>query len=153
MKYEQLVSQVLKDDCFYRLTGLNRSTFIEMVGVLKLAEKSQKALGGKRNILTIEDRLLITLEYWREYRTYFHIGKSVGISESSAYRNIKWCEDTLVKSKMFNLRGKKALCSKDFVFDTVLIDASETPIQRPKKAKKLLFGQKEASHTQNAARC
>jgi hypothetical protein len=37
------------------------------------------------------------LEYWREYRTYFHIGQARGISESAAYRNIKWRENTLGK--------------------------------------------------------
>ncbi len=151
MRYEQLKAQSVRDEDFYRLTGVKRSTFVEMVAVLSQAEKSQKALGGKHNILTIEDRLLITLEYWREYRTYFHIAQSVGLSESSAYRNIKWCEDTLAKSRMFSLSGKKALCCQDFIYDTVLIDASETPIQRPKKAKKLLFGQKKASYSQNTA--
>ena len=45
----------------------------------------------------MEDRVLMTLEYMREYRTYFHIGASYGISESSAYRNIKWIEDILIK--------------------------------------------------------
>ncbi|MEH2211389.1 MAG: transposase family protein [Nostoc sp.] len=28
----------------------------------------------------MEDQLLMTLEYWREYRTYFHIGQSWGVS-------------------------------------------------------------------------
>jgi hypothetical protein len=43
------------------------------------------------------------LGYWREYRTYFHIGQAYGLSESAAYRNIKWCENTLAKSKAFRL--------------------------------------------------
>jgi Helix-turn-helix of DDE superfamily endonuclease len=49
------------------------------------------------------------LEYWREYRTYFHIGQAYGLSESAAYRNIKWCENTLAKSKAFRLPGRKAV--------------------------------------------
>ena len=28
----------------------------------------------------------MALEYWREYRTYFHIGQSWGVNESTAYR-------------------------------------------------------------------
>jgi Helix-turn-helix of DDE superfamily endonuclease len=47
------------------------------------------------------------LEHWREYRTYFHIGQARGISESAAYRNIKWRENTLAKSKAFRLPGRK----------------------------------------------
>jgi len=33
----------------------------------------------------MENRVLMALEYMREYRTYFHIGASYGIAESSAY--------------------------------------------------------------------
>ena len=72
-----------------------------------------------------------------------------GISESAAYRNIKWCENTLAKSKVFRLPGRKAVAASDQVFDIVLIDA--TPIERPKKTKALLFGQEEAAHAENAA--
>ncbi|SPR14136.1 IS5 family transposase ISOt6 [Orientia tsutsugamushi] len=38
----------------------------------------------------------MVLEYLREYRTYFHIGQNYGISESLAYKAVKWV-DTLVK--------------------------------------------------------
>ena len=31
--------------------------------------------------ISIEEQVLVTLEYWREYRTYFHIGTSGQISE------------------------------------------------------------------------
>ncbi|KJV52299.1 DDE superendonuclease family protein [Orientia tsutsugamushi str. Gilliam] len=34
----------------------------------------------------------MALEYLREYRTYFHIGQNYGISESSAYKAVKWVE-------------------------------------------------------------
>jgi len=45
--------------------------------------------------------LLMALEYLREYRTYFHIGQSYGLSESNAYQTIKWVEDTLIKEGTF----------------------------------------------------
>jgi hypothetical protein len=50
------------------------------------AELQKKALGGKPNNLPMEDRLLMTLEYLREYGTYFHIAASYGLSESICYR-------------------------------------------------------------------
>jgi hypothetical protein len=86
------------------------------------------------------------LEYWREYRTYFHIGQAYGLSESAAYRNIK-----LAKSKAFRLPGRKAVAAIDRAFDIVLIVVTETPIERPKKIKALLLGQEEAAHTENSA--
>ena len=89
--------------------------------------------------------LLMTLEYLREYRTYFHISRSYGVSESTAYKTIKWVEDTLIKHPDFSLPGRKTLLEKNY--DTVLIDATESPIERPKKkAKTLLFGKKEKAY-------
>jgi len=140
----------LKGEAFRRLTGVRRETFETMAALLSAAKRKQKAAGGKPNRLGIEDQLLMMLEYWREYRTYFHIGQGYGLSESAAYRNIKWCENTLAKSKAFRLPGRKAVVGER-AFDIVLIDATETPIERPKKTKALLFGQEEAAHAENPA--
>jgi Helix-turn-helix of DDE superfamily endonuclease len=49
----------------------------------------------------------------REYRTYFHISQSYGISESSAYKAVKWIEDTLIKHPDFALPGRKELLKSD----------------------------------------
>src|ERR1700745_3110527 len=141
----------LKGEAFRRLTGVQRSTFDAMSTLLFAAKRQQKAAGGKPNTLCIEDQLLMMLEYWREYRPFFHIGQAYGISESAAYRNIKWCENTLAKSKSFRLPGRKAVVANERAFDIVLIDATETPIERPKKTTALLFGQEEAAHIENSA--
>ena len=87
----------------------------------------------------MEDRLLMALEYIREYRTYFHVSQSYGVSESTAYETIKWIEDTLIKHPDFALPGRKALLKSDVDYEFVLIDATETPIERPKKTKALLL--------------
>jgi hypothetical protein len=79
----------------------------------------------------------MSLEYLREYRTYFHIGQSYGISESAAYKTVKWVEDTLVKHPDFSLPGRKELLKSDMEYEVVLIDATETPIERPKKDKSI----------------
>jgi hypothetical protein len=143
----------LKGEAFRRLTGVQRSTFEKMTALLFAAKCKQKAAGGKPTTLCIEDQLLMMLEYWREYRTYFHIAQARGISESAACRNIKWCENTLAKSKALRLPGRKAVAASELAFDIVLIDATETPIERPKKTKAILFGQEEAAETENPACC
>ncbi|MFI0478854.1 MAG: transposase family protein, partial [Candidatus Rhabdochlamydia sp.] len=94
MRYDCL--KEFKDEEFRRLTGVKRSTFEKMVDILKEAESSKKLLGGRPNRLSIEDQLLMALEYIREYRTYFHVGASYQISESACYRNIRWIEDVLI---------------------------------------------------------
>lgn len=133
MKFEQIKEEL--SDNFRRLTGIKRTTFDMMTAILIKAESALKVRGGKPNKLSIEDRLLMTLEYLREYRTYFHISRSFGISESACYRNIRWVEDTLIKDGKFSLPGRKALLKSDVEYEVVLIDATESPIERPKKNK------------------
>ncbi len=79
----------------------------------------------------------MALEYLREYRTYFHVGQSYGISESSAYKAIKWIEDTLIKHPDFALPGRKALLKSDQEYEVICIDVAESPIERPKKNKSI----------------
>ena len=95
MKYDKIKNY--KDEEFRRLSGVKGSTFKKMIEILQEAEKKKKVRGGKPNSLPMEERLLMALEYLREYRTYFHVASSYGISESSGYRNIKWIEDRLIK--------------------------------------------------------
>ncbi|MDY6551623.1 helix-turn-helix domain-containing protein, partial [Acinetobacter faecalis] len=58
---------------------------------------------GRPHKLPLEDRLLLCIEYWREYRTFFHLGMSYGVSETSAIRITRVIEDTLIRSGKFNL--------------------------------------------------
>jgi len=115
-----------------------------MVTILSEAEALLKTQGGKPNKLTVEDRLLMALEYLREYRTYFHISHSYGVSESACYRNIRWVEDTVIKNGTFALPGRKALVKSDVEYELVLIDATETPIERPKKNKSAIIRAKRS---------
>lgn len=79
----------LQPEAFRRLTGVKPTTFEKMVILLGRAFASKKAQRGRPNKLSIEEMLLMTLEYLREYRTYFHISQSYGVSESSAYKTIR----------------------------------------------------------------
>lgn len=131
MKHNQLLD--LKDEHFRRLTGVKRKTFENMLEILKEADNKKKAKGGRKNKVGLADQLLMALEYIREYRTYFHIGQSYGLSESVTYKTIRWVEDTLIKHPDFALPGKKALLKSDNEYEVLLIDATESPIERPKK--------------------
>ena len=129
MLYETI--ERLKDTDFKRLTGVQRETFDQM---LKVVEKGLRDF-GRPTKLNRADQLLMTLMYWREYRTEFHIAQSYGLSESTVCRTIQKVENALVRSGKFRLPGKKALQPSDTVFEVVLVDVSEQPIERPKKAK------------------
>lgn len=133
MKYEGIKG--LEDEKFRRLTGIKRSTFKKMIEILNKADKCKQGKGGRKPKLSIENRLLMALEYIREYRTYFHVSQSYGVSESSCYETIKWIENTLIKPPNFALPGRKALLKSDMEYELILIDATETPIESPKKNK------------------
>src|SRR3954471_24261148 len=115
MRYDQ--AKALEAEKFRRLTGVKLPTFSKMVDILRQADIQKKLQDGRKNKLSIEDQLLMTLEYLREYRTYFHIGQSYGISESSAYKGVKWVEDTLVKHPDFALPGRKELLKNDMEYE------------------------------------
>jgi hypothetical protein len=129
MRYETI--KHLKDTDFKRLTGVRRETFEKMLAAI---EKGLRNF-GRPTKLSRADQLLMTLMYWREYRTEFHIAQSYGISESTVCRTIQKVENALVHSDKFRLPGKKVLQASDTVFEVVLVDVSEQPIERPKKAK------------------
>ena len=123
----------LDEKKFRRLTGVKRTTFDKMADILKQSITTRKTNKGRKKKLSIENMLLMTLEYIREYRTYFHISQSYSVSESNAYKTVKLVEDTLIKHPDYALPGRKALLKSDVEYEIVLVDASESPIERPKK--------------------
>ena len=135
-RYQTLPPEILRDINFRRLTGVLPETFEKMVELLREAHQKKKARGGRPNKLSMEDMLMMALEYWREYRTYYHIGVCYGLSESNTYQTIKWVENVLIKSGAFSLPGKKALLDNDTELEFILPDATETPIERPKRGRK-----------------
>ena len=128
MRYEEIKNRSNKD--FKRLTGVEQRTFKHMVKVL---EKEMPNFGRPPK-LDRADQLLMTLMYWREYRTQFHIAQAYGISESAVCRTIQKIEDVLIKSGQFQLPGKKTLQPNDTIIEIVVVDATEQPIERPKKS-------------------
>lgn len=124
----------LKPTEFKRLCGVRPETFEAMMSVLRQDEAGKPI--GRPSKLSLEEQLLMTLEYWREYRTYFHIGQTWGVNESTAYRIIKKTEDRLIASRAFTLPGKKKLVAADNQIEVVVVDVTETPIERPKKNRK-----------------
>lgn len=131
MKYEKM--RHYAEGKFRRITGIRRKTFRRIVEILEIAEKEIRSKGGPKPKLSIEDMLLASLEYWREYRTYAHIAVGFELSESQIFRIVKWVENVLIKDGTFSLPGKKVLLDDNSEYEIVLLDATESPVERPKK--------------------
>ncbi|WP_407571729.1 hypothetical protein [Deinococcus altitudinis] len=80
----------------------------------------------------------MTLEFWREYRTYFHLAQDLlgrtaplatlarwGVHETTVLRTVVRVEDSLLQSGRFSLPGKKTLTDAGTVFTAVVVDVSE----------------------------
>ena len=129
----------LSDEKFKRCIGTSKAVFLMMLGVLQTAYDKLHATGGKPPDLTVGDKLLITLKYYREYTTMESIADDYGCSKSSVCRSIHWVEDTLSADGRFQLPGKKALQEDETTPvppKTVAIDVMEHRIERPKKNRK-----------------
>lgn len=132
-KYEQI--RFLSEASFRRLTGVHKTTFAQMEVILREQITSSKKVSGRPSHLSVADQLLMMLEYNREYRTYFHIAQSYQVSEATAFRLINRAEKLLLQSGKLSLPGKKALLQSPTSYEVVLVDATETRIERPKKSK------------------
>lgn len=133
MNYESI--QRLSAPAFKRSVGIDRALFHELVGVLAKAEANKKKSG--RPSLSLENQLCLALSYWREYRTFFHLGRSFGVHESNAQRITCRVEERLAASGLLDVvkpvTGSEPPTGTETERRVVLLDASEVPIERPKK--------------------
>ena len=145
MNYARL--QTLKASDFRRYCGVSPAVFAKLVGILRphLPQTGQR--GGQPSFC-VEDQLLITLEYWREYRTYFHLAQSWETSESTICRIVQRVEAVLSASDECHLPGKQRLGQPQSGLKLVVVDVTETPIERPKKTATLLQRQAKATYSQ-----
>lgn len=143
MKLEKI--RKLKPKKFKRRFGVEKETYNLLVEIVKKEQKNKQR--GRKNKLIVEEQVLVTLQYFREYRTYFHISEDWNVSESTICRIVHKVEKILISSGYFSLRGKKELIKKNNGIKAVLIDVTETPIERPKKRQKIYYSGKKKEHT------
>jgi len=119
---------------FKRLFGVKIAIFRQMLEILHTAHEKLHKNGGKPNTkLQVEDKLLLALQYWREYRTMEHLAFDYNTVKSYVHTSIEWVENTLIRSGEFRLPGKKALIAEGQQPKTLAVDVTESPIERPKK--------------------
>lgn len=124
----------LSDADFQLYLGIDRPTFYTALEILETENKIQRKKGGTPLKTSIFERLVITLNYYREYRSLRHIAIDYGISKSNVDQIIHWTENMLIKSGKFSLPSKRELYQSD-TEENVLVDATEVEIERPKKNK------------------
>ena len=129
-RYEKATK--LSEADFKQIIGVQKDTFEAMLDVLRDAYAEKHKRRGRQAKLTVEDQLFMGLKYWRQYVTQKELAFEFEVGEATAHDVIVWVEDTLIKSAKFSLPGKKALLD-DTEIEIVLVDVTESPIERPKK--------------------
>ena len=115
---------------------------------LRRAYREKHKHGGKPPKLSVLDKLIIALQYWREYRTYRHIAFDYGVGKSAIGNAVIWVEDVLIKSGLFALPSCRSML-KESGIELVIVDVTEQPIERPKKGRKNGIPAKKVPHNQN----
>lgn len=153
MFYKEIAS--LSKEKFKRLTGVKKEVFTLMLNVVDDYKSSirKHPSRGTPSKLSNSDKLLLMLMYYREYRSQFHIGVTYGISESRVCEIISEIESILLSDKRFHLPGKKELLKPENNFEVVLVDVTESPVERPKKATPKLLREKEKTYSKSTISC
>ena len=136
---------IQNDATFKELFGVKKEIFKQMLDVLTDAREKRRRKGGPRPKLSVGDQLLLTLQYWREYRTMAHLAYDYEIAKSTVSDTIALVENTLIQTEMFHLPGKKALLDRENSGRTLAVDVTESPIERPKKNKKTGIRERKSS--------
>lgn len=142
MNYE--TSKNLSDVRFKRLVGVEGEIFEKMITILTQVYQEKHSKGGRKPKLSLEDLLMATLQYLREYRTYEQITADFGIHESNIIRRSQWVEEVLIQNGFHVSKTKIAPA------DTLLLDATEIKINRPKKKQGLSYSGKKKYHVLKA---
>ena len=136
-----------KEALFKRLYGVKPATFNQMLLILQKEFNVLHKSGGRPPKLKPLDKLYITLKYLREYRTMDSLAAEYHACKGTICLSIQWVEDTLAKDGTFALPGKKVLKRKSPSIEYIVVDVTESPINRPKRNQKEYYsGKKNVTH-------
>lgn len=126
----------LKEKDYQKYFGVTRATFDKMLEILEDADRYKRRNGERPSVLSVLDKLVIMLQYYREYRTMDNIAFDYGTNKSTVYYAIRWSEETLIKDKTFHLPSRKKML-EDTSIKVIVADATECEIERPQKNRKI----------------
>jgi hypothetical protein len=124
-----------KEHAFKRVFGVEIKTFNKIKEILEKEYKKTHKRGGSRPKMPAEDKLHAALKYLRECRTMESIGGGYGVKKSAICESIQRVENTLKKDGAFKLPDKKVMKETAGTTGYVVIDVTESPVNRPKKTK------------------
>jgi len=122
---------------YKEIFGIEKYVFDRILCLLEIADTCQrKSNAGRKSQLSILDKLVIALQYWREYRTYRHIAFDYGVGKSVIGETVIWVENTIIASGFCNLKSARELRENISKIRIAVVDVTEQEIERPKRGRK-----------------
>jgi hypothetical protein len=146
--YEKIKQLNEKD--YKQITGVTWEVFEKMHEVLRKKHIEEHAKGGQPG-MAVEMRLTLSLEYWREYRSFRHMANDHQISKTEINRAVLWVEDALSESEEFKIKELKERFrpGEETVISVIVVDVEEQPIERPVTKQEASYSGKKRDTRQN----
>jgi len=146
--YESLSN---KEQKFARMSGLKKELFDKLADkvreqISKHQRENPLSTRGKKAVMSLDNKLLLMLMYYREYHTCLSISEMYGISEGYANKIVHKMNKLVIKA--LPLGKKRKVGSKEI--KAVLIDASEQRIERPQRKQRQYYSGKKNAHHQSS---
>ena len=131
---------------FQRKIGIEQTKFIVVLEKVRDYietdhKRNPRKTRGQKASICIEDKLLLTMHYLRNYPTFTNLGAMFDISESYANKIYHYILKILIKVQ--ELDNRKNLLDQ---VDTIVIDVCEQPLERPKKGPKKYYSGKKTTY-------
>ena len=142
-KYKEI--EMFSAENFKRLVGISKADFQNLYDktVAYIEEEKErnplKRRGVKKSKLSLMDCVLLTIYYLRHYPSFANLADVFGISESYCQKIYSCYCQILVKVEP--LPNRKTWFEKPP--DTLIIDVTEQPIERPVKGQKSYYSVKK----------
>jgi hypothetical protein len=117
------------DKDFGRLTGVSRPVFAILLDIVQTYVLKHRSKKGSKSKLSLEEQLLLTLFYLKDYSGLLHLSFMAGVDKSTVCRNIAKIEIILLEAGILKLQGDDVL-SKAGAEYVLVVDATEIRIRR-----------------------
>src|SRR6186713_1153166 len=141
---------------FRRLTGITPAAFDRLLADLtprhQQAEAKRKDRpgrkrrpgAGRKHALSLADRLLMLLIYYRTYTTHAFLGFLFGVDDSAVGRNINPLQPLL--AGIFRIPERRIRLDPEDIRE-LFFDATERPTRRPERGQREFYSGKKKRHT------
>ncbi|MCL2210020.1 MAG: hypothetical protein FWC19_07610 [Treponema sp.] len=123
--------------------GVKPETFNKMLIILQKEFNTMHKSGGKPPKLTPKDKLYVTLKYLRDYRTMDSIASEYKVCKGTICLSYTMGGRHFSERRYVRITEKRVLKKKSDTIEYIVVDVTESPINRPKNNQKEYYSGKK----------